>query len=139
MPESEEIIRRRCEMFESCCKTVLRNYARDLERAARRCEDREIPTDAPLEYVCAETDDEDSHTILCRGVPCVITDETLYATLLSLSEHQRDVIFCGRWLNMTDTEIASLYGVTVRTIYNWRRSAIRRIMGAYEQGAAIKT
>lgn len=79
MPESTDIIRRRCEMFESYCKNVLRNYARDLERAARRLEDREILTDVPLEYVRAETDDENSHTVPCRGAPCVITDETLYA------------------------------------------------------------
>jgi len=138
MPESTDIIRRRCEMFESYCKTVLRNYARDLERAARRLEDREILTASPLEYVRAETDDEDSHTVPCRGVPCVITDETLYATLLSLSAHQRDVILCGHWLNTTDTEIVVPYGVTVRTIYNWRRSAIRRIRDAYEQEAAVE-
>jgi len=50
MPVSDDVIHRRCEMFESYCKTVLRNYARDLERAERRREEHEILTDDPLRY-----------------------------------------------------------------------------------------
>ncbi len=138
MLESEDIIRRRCEMFESYCKTVLRNYARDLERAARRREEREILTSTPMEFAQLEADEEERNIILCLGVPCVIIDETLYIALLSLSERQRNVILCGNWLNMTNEKIADIYSVTTRTIYNWRKSAIQRIKNAYEKEAAFE-
>ncbi len=103
MPVSDDVIRRRCEMFESYCKTVLRNYARDLERAERRREGHEILTDDPLRYldlfeqraVETEIEIDEPYTIMCMGKPCVITEETLYKALLSLSEYRRIIWRCN--------------------------------------------
>ena len=139
MPISDDVIRRRCEMFESYCKTVLRNYARDLERAERRREEHEILTDDPLRYhdlfgqrvVEIEIEIDEPFTIMCMDRPCVITEETLYNALLSLPKKQRTVVLCGNWFNMEDEQIAALFGVTERTIRNWRLRAAERIKLAY--------
>lgn len=139
MPVSDDVIRRRCEMFESYCKTILRNYARDLERAERRREEHEILTGDPLRYldlfeqraVETEIEIDEPYTIMCIGKPCVITEETLYNALLALPEKQRTVVLCGNWFNMSDEQIAALFGVTERTIRNWRTKAAGLIKCAY--------
>lgn len=140
MPVSDDVIRRRCEMFESYCKTVLRNYARDLERAERRREEHEILTDDPLRYldlydrrdVESEFELDELCTIICMGKPCIITEETLYNALLSLPEKQRAVVLSGHWHNMADAQIAALFGVSKRTVRSWRKQAIERIKLAYQ-------
>lgn len=141
MPDSDDDIRRLCEMFDSFCKKVLRNYARDLERAARRIEKHEIITDSPLHFLRSSaqaaigTRVDEINTIMCLDRPCTIVDETLYGILLSLPEKQRNVILCDVWLNMADAEIAAAFDVTVKTVYNWRQRACRQIKQKYERSS----
>ena len=138
MTNSLNIVRRRCEMFDSFCKAVLRNYARDLERTARRRENRELLTDDPMRYLryFAEPpkgiDVSESFILMCLDKPCKIYDETFYEALLSLPDKQRIALLADLWLHMTDLRIAQLFGVTERTVYNWRQHACRKIKLFYK-------
>lgn len=79
---SEKYKRRIVEMFDSFCKTVSRNYSRNLKRA-RRNHDKHF-TQEPVELLLELWDEYPSlpYTFHVDGSPCVIESETLYNALL---------------------------------------------------------
>lgn len=84
-----------CEMFDSFCKTVSRNYYRDLLRAEKRRNDHY--KEEPVEYLfelLGHRDDypSDSFVLYADGDSCVVESETLYEALKSLPEKQQTVL-----------------------------------------------
>lgn len=89
---SEKDKRRIVEMFDSFCKTVSRNYRRNLKRAKRNHDKRFAQE--PVTELLETQGHEDEYpfllfTLQVYGNPCVIESETLYNALLSLPEKQR--------------------------------------------------
>lgn len=132
---SEKYKQRIVEMFDSFCKTVSRNYSRNLKRAKQN-HDKHF-TQEPVELlleVWGEWDEYPSlpYTFHVAGYPCVIESETLYNALLSLPEKQRTVILLDFWQDLPDKEIAKRMEVATRTVYNLRKRAFAAIKKYYE-------
>lgn len=123
-----------CEMFDSFCKTVSRNYYRDLLRAEKRRNDHY--KEEPVEYLfelLGHRDDypSDSFVLYADGDSCVVESETLYEALKSLPEKQQTVLLLDFWRNLPDWEIAKRLEVTTRTVYNLRCRAYQAIKKFY--------
>jgi hypothetical protein len=66
------------------------------------------------------------------GLPCVLENELLYNALLSLPDSERKVILYDFWHDWKDKEISKKLEVTVRTVYNLRQRAFKKIRTYYE-------
>lgn len=125
-----------CGMFDSFCKTVSRNYYRDLLRAEKRRNSHY--KEESVEYLFEllghrDTYSSDSFVFHVDGHSCVVESETLYEALKSLTEKQRRVLLLDFWHSLTDREIAERLEVTTRTVYNLRRRAYQAIKDFYER------
>ena len=132
---SEKYKQRIVEMFDSFCKTVSRNYSRNLKRAKRN-HDKHF-TQEPVELLLelwGEWDEYPSHpySLYVNEYPCAIESETLYNALLFLPEKQRMVILLDFWQDLPDKEIAKRMEVATRTVYNLRKRAFVAIKKYYE-------
>lgn len=132
---SERHKQRIVEMFDSFCKTVSRNYSRNLKRAKANYEKHY--SQEPIDLLLELWGQEDvypsvSLSLYVNGYPCVIESETLYNALLSLPEQQRMVILLDFWQDLTDAEISKQMEVATRTVYNLRKRAFLAIKKYYE-------
>ena len=126
-----------CAMFDSFCVTVIRNYSRNLKRAAENRKKYDATGDEAVEYLIELLTHEDVYeaeqlVLDADGYPCVVESELLYQALQSLPDNQRLVLLYDFWLDLTDKEIAIKMEVTVRTVYNLRQRAFKRIRTYYE-------
>ena len=90
-----------------------------------------------MEYLLELLAHEDTYTVenlilVVDGKPCAVESEMLFEALKSLPDDQRKVILYDFWLELKDREIAERLEVTVRTVYNLRRRAFKRIKSYYE-------
>lgn len=60
---------RLCAMFDSYCKTVLRNESRDIKRALIRRSKRELAMDEPMQYIFDLISHEDGAVSKCTVTP----------------------------------------------------------------------
>lgn len=132
---SEKYKQQIVEMFDSFCKTVSRNYSRNLKRA--KINHNKHFTQEPVELkleLWGEWDEYPSlqYTFHIGKSSCIIESETLYNALLSLPEKQRMVILLDFWQDLTDIEIAKQMEVATRTVYNLRKRAFLAIKKYYE-------
>jgi len=95
-------------MFDSFCKTVIRNYSRTLiRRKSIRPENLDEPIEALLDMWGTRDEYPSlSNTFVVDGETYSIESDTLYKALVSLPEQQRTVILLDFWDDMTDIEIA---------------------------------
>ena len=132
-PSNEDRI---CAMFDSFCKTVSRNFVRNLDRAGN---DRDKHfADEPVDYLLETLGRRDEYpseafVLYVGGYSCAVESETLYKALLSLPENQRSVLLLDFWRDLTDGEIAEELEVTTRTVYNLRQRAYKAIRKFYER------
>jgi RNA polymerase sigma factor (sigma-70 family) len=129
---------RLCAMFDSYCKTVLRNESRDIKRALVRRSKRELAMDEPMQYLFDLISHEDTYpseqlTLYADRFSCEVYRDTLYEAMLSLPERQRLVLILGFWHQWTDEKISKYMEVTPRTVYNLRQRAFQTIRSFYEQ------
>lgn len=137
MEISTEKEKKICGMFDSFCKKVIRNYSRNLKRAAasqrKKFSTGSISVQQLLNSLIIEDErPSDQYVIYVKNYPCVIKNEILYYALNDLEEKQRNVIIMDYWLSMTDEEIAKRLEVTRRTVYNLRNRAFSKIRRYYE-------
>lgn len=126
-----------CAMFDSFCVTVIRNYSRNLKRAAENRKKHDATGEDAVEYLIELLTHEDTYeteqwVFDVDGYPCVVESNLLYQAIQSLPENQQMVILYDFWLDLSDKEIAVRMEVTVRTVYNLRQRAFRRIRTYYE-------
>ena len=124
-------------MFDSFCVTVIRNFSRNLKRAAENRRKHDGTGEEPVEYLIELLSYEDIYkaeqlVLSADGLSCVVEDELLYKALLSLPENQQRVFFYDFWGELTDRKISKRLEVTVRTVYNLRQRAFQRIRTYYE-------
>lgn len=128
--------------FDSFCKTVSRNFIRDLICASERR--NKYISNEPVEYFLDLLSHEDSYPsdaflFYINGNVYAVNDERLYEALASLSEKQRNVLLLKYWSDLTDEEIAREMEVTTRTVYNLRKKAFRTIREYYGKKSADQT
>ena len=125
-----------CAMFDSFCKTVSRNYVRNLERAERNRKKHIM--DAPVSFFLELLGHEDYHPsdtfAFCINEHAYeIADERVYHALLGLPKKQRVVIILSFWEELSDRQIAEKMEVTPRTVYNLKYRAFSSIREFYEK------
>ena len=125
-----------CAMFDSFCKTVSRNYVRNLERAERNRKKHIM--DAPVSFFLELLGHEDHHPsdtfAFCINEQAYeIADERVYHALLGLPKKQRIVIILSFWEELSDRQIAEIMEVTPRTVYNLKYRAFSSIREFYEK------
>ena len=138
MQASPEIEKRICAMFDSVCKIVIRNFSRNLKRAAanqrKHFSTGSISVQQLLNSLTIEDEPpSDQYVIYVENYFCVIKNEILYYALNDLKEKQRNVILMEYWLSMTDEEISKRLEVTRRTVYNLRNRVLSGIRRYYEK------
>lgn len=139
MPAPSYKADRICAMFDSYCKTVLRNASRNEKRALVNRDKYEAVGSEQIQYLFDADGQEDTYpssqlVIRMDKFSCVILSETLYLALLSLPENQRVVLLLDFWYHWTDEQIAAYLRVTPRTVYNLRQRAFKAIRSFYEKG-----
>ena len=138
-----------CAMFDSFCKTVSRNYVRNLERAERNRQKHIM--DAPVSFFLELLGHEDHHpsdaftfcineqayedafTFCINEQAYEIADEHVYHALLGLPKKQRTIIILSFWEELSDRQIAEKMEVTPRTVYNLKCRAFSSIREFYEK------
>ena len=125
-----------CAMFDSFCKTVSRNYVRNLERAERNRQKHIM--DAPVSFFLELLGHEDHHPsdtfAFCINEHAYeIADKRVYHALSGLPKKQRIVIILSFWEELSDRQIAEKMEVTPRTVYNLKCRAFSSIREFYEK------
>jgi len=123
-------------MFDSFCVTVIRNCSRNLKRAAKNRKKHDGTGEESVEYLLELLSYEDVHkseqlSLSADGLPCVLESDLLYDALQSLPDRERQVVLLGFWHDCKDGEISKKLEVTVRTVYNLRQRAFKKIRSYY--------
>ncbi len=126
-----------CALFDSFCVTVIRNFGRNLKQGERNRKKHDGTGEESVEYLVELLSSEDVHeseqlTLSADGLPCVLESDLLYNALQSLPDQERKAILYDFWYDWKDGEISEKLGVTVRTVYNLRQRAFKKIRTYYE-------
>lgn len=124
-------------LFDSFCKTVLRNLSRNIRRRLKKQAKREITTPdvAQILYDAIHNDQysTDRYTITVRGIEIGMYFECVYNALLNLPEKQLLVLALDFWCCWSDKDIATYMEVSEKTVYNLRQRAFLAIRRYYER------
>ena len=118
--------------FDSFCRKVLREEARDYTRSLARQSEREVSLSGLSEeemarlYVLDEYPSEQFHFDV-QGYDIAVKDERLADALDSLSDDKRDIVLLAYFLDMTDQEIADKLNVVRRTVQYRRASSLKEM------------
>lgn len=126
-----------CAMFDAFCKEVLRNAIIDYLRKNKHIIVHELIVAEPEGYLGAMERTEDYYesdhlSIEYDKHSYTLDNDTLYRAMCSLPEHLLGGLLLKYWQNQKDMKIAKHFGVTTRTIRNWRSQAIFEIQRWYE-------
>lgn len=115
-------------IFDSYCKTIIRNEGRNRQRSSTRRNEREVVSEDPTQYAfCSDVFPSEFHILEVAGVPCYIHNMTLYEAIRVLPEGHFVALFMSFWCDERDKEIANHLGRTERTIRNWRRTSLAQL------------
>ncbi len=128
--------------FDSFCKKVLREEARDYIREINRRSERFVSfselSEEQMSQLCL-TDEYPSELTRfdVQGYSVSIKDDRLAEALASLPEERRDIVLLAYFLDMTDQEIADKLN-SVRSTVQYKRTSslkeIRKRMEVLEDG-----
>ena len=126
-----------CRKFAKFCFKVIKNECKNIKRAAGTRKDHNTSDEEPVEYLIELLTYEGAypveHLVLTvGGKSCAVENEILFEALKSLPDEQREVVLYDFWLELKDREIAERLEVTVRTVYNLRQRAFKKIKTYYE-------
>lgn len=127
------------QIFDSYCKTVIRNASRDIRRRYKRQQCEEVLVDFSAGGFLDETTvDQDfpieRQYITYKGESYPVKSYRLYEMLTQLPDKQLEVIILKYWCKFTDKQIADSIGVTVRTVHNRRSRAQNKILMQWKEG-----
>ena len=116
--------------FDSFCKTVIRNAARDYYRALyRRMNNETLFCELPnCEYDSLCTYDEyfaDENTFHVANDIVIVHDDDIVDALKKLPPDKRDIILLYYFTQMSDSEIAKLLNMVRRTVTEQRNSILK--------------
>ena len=117
-----------CAIFDSFCKTVLRNKARNLAREKSRHAKSEYSVGkAAAELPYTDQYPSDENQIVVAELVCCIQNDHLYEALLHVPHRELILLILHFWENWPDQRIADRFLVSTRTIRKWRRNSLIRL------------
>lgn len=124
--------------FDSFCKTVLRNQARNIYEENRRWQNRfvslEALTPADLARLCS-FDNYEAEAIFFSAfdyeIP--IEDILIAQAVESLSKRQQDIILLSFFLEMKDVDIATLMNLAKSTVHYHKENALEELRKFMEE------
>ncbi|GHU90213.1 DNA-directed RNA polymerase sigma-70 factor [Clostridia bacterium] len=134
-PYSQESVQHR---FDSFCKTVLRNEARNHYAEDKRRREREINFSTLSEqdlaqFVKFDEYPTDSVHFNVLGYPVAVKDDAIAAAIAALPCDRRDIILLSYFLDMTDTEIADKLKLVRSTVQYRRARSLRELKNFMEE------
>lgn len=112
-------------IFDSFCKTVLRNKARDITRVRRSMElTSPISLDEADGTAFVDRYPSNEQCIIVNNMAFCIEDEKLYLSLLELPERELHSLLLHFWEGWKDQALASHFHVTTRSVRNWRHHSL---------------
>lgn len=120
------------EQFDSFCKKLLRNHARNYEKKLRRNKSREcffeeVCKGRSLQEYLSSPPYEDSYIFRVMNIDVLVKKNFLGAALEELEDERRDVVLLAYFLGMTDQEIAECLNIIRRTVAYRRGSTLRQL------------
>lgn len=115
--------------FDSFCRKVLREEARDYIREISRLAEHEVSLSELSEeqmeqlYVLDEYTEE-QHFFDVQGYHVMIRDDRLAEALSSLSDEKRDIVLLSYFLDMSDREIGEKLNMLRCTVQRRRTSSL---------------
>lgn len=124
--------------FDSFCKTVLRNYARDIYDENKRRNDYLVSLEslslAELSKLSI-LDDYDSNYIcmVSYDYNIRIEDVLMAQAIGKLTKRKQDIILLSFFLNMTNADIATLMDLAESTIHYHKTNALKELKELLEE------
>jgi RNA polymerase sigma factor (sigma-70 family) len=123
------------ERFDSFCKKVLRNHARNHDQMLQRrrkkeCFSEDICKDKRFQHFFSVDPLQDSYVFRVLDIEVIVENEFLGAALQELSDDRRTIVLLAYFLNMTDREI-SIYLNLIRRTVSYRRDATLKQLKKY--------
>ncbi|MGX4601413.1 RNA polymerase sigma factor [Faecalimicrobium sp. JNUCC 81] len=115
--------------FDSYCKKIIKNEARNIYKEFERKSKREIS----LEQLTMKDIDKisispeyffEESSIKCKEEIIQINDEHIMEIIMNLPEKQRSIILFSYCFNMSDSEIAEELNLVRRTVSRYRNKAL---------------
>jgi len=138
-PNIHELDKQR--IFDSFCKKVLKNEARNYYGEIKRLRDKEVSfselTERELEQL-STTDEyfkvEQTFNVLGNAV--IVNDESIAEALRNLPERNRDIILLSYYLELSDGEIGKKLNMIRSTVQYQRTSTLRELKKILEEEQA---
>ena len=124
------------EMFDSFCKKVAKNCARNCRRTKNNHDKHytEDPIESLIDYWISDDDyPSDANIIYINDKPYKIHDDALYQAFLNLQKKEQEVLILEFWEDLSYKEIAQQMEVSPRTVYTLRKNAVKVIKKLYEK------
>ncbi|EGP5096661.1 TPA: RNA polymerase sigma factor [Enterococcus faecium] len=114
--------------FDSFCKTIVRNEARNIKKQYARLRDRQISLTELSEEVnpsfqVVDSSIDNSEVFLALGMELLVSDLILAETIHQLSEAKRKVILLYYFGGFNDREIGQIIGMSVGGVWYLRKKA----------------
>ncbi|MFR4954609.1 RNA polymerase sigma factor [Enterococcus gallinarum] len=124
--------------FDSFCKTVLKNEARNIYAQNKRRNARfvslESLTPAELSSLCScDNYKADCICFMVHSYNIPIEDILIAQAIESLTKRQQDIILLSFFLGMTDVDIAKLMNLAKSTVHYHRGNALNKLRKFMEE------
>lgn len=124
--------------FDSFCRTVLRNKARDIYRANKRYVEKFVSINSlsqeELEHISiSDIYDTDYIHFEVMEYDIPVEDILLAEAIETLPKQKKDIILLSYFTDMTDLDIANEMGVRASTIFYHKKEALKKIKKYMEE------
>ena len=126
--------------FDSFCKKILKNEARDHYDEIKRQRERQISFSELSEQELEQLSTADKyfateHIFSVLGCDVIVTDTLIAEALQNLPERKRDIILLSYFLELSDGEIGKKLNL-IRATVQYQRSSTLRQLKKYLEGIA---
>ncbi|HMM21532.1 MAG TPA: sigma factor-like helix-turn-helix DNA-binding protein [Selenomonadales bacterium] len=120
------------ERFDSFCKSVLRNHARNYDQVIRRRREREcfsedICEDKRFQHFFSVAPFQETYVFRVLDMEVSVEDVLLGEALQELSEERRTIVLLSYFLDMTDSEIGACLQLIRRTVSYRRGTTLKQL------------
>ncbi|MGL5257757.1 MAG: sigma-70 family RNA polymerase sigma factor [Proteocatella sp.] len=120
------------EQFDSFCKKILKNHARNYAEQLRRRERRECSfegacEDRRVQQYFSTPPYEGAYIFRVMNMDVVVKNLILGAALDELEDEKRDIVLLSYFIEMTDQEIAEYLHLIRRTVSYRRGSTLKQL------------